>query len=174
MGKSEILAQQVRVMQIIKSALIMGVVSFAVFVVFGSQRAQDIDPQIVWLLAGFGGLMIFLRILVPPLIARTFLQQIAAGTWQPKSARVRLPGSDEGKLAAVYQTQMMIGSGLLEAGAFANLFACMTRGHIVSWVFSGILLLGLIIDFPTLSSVKRWIDSKLVWINDERRLARRS
>ena len=85
-----------------------------------------------------------------------------------------VPDTDEGKLIEVYQMQMIVGSAFLEGGAFANLFACMTTGHVVSWIFAGVLLVGLIIDFPMLLSVERWIDSKITWINDERRIAGRS
>lgn len=173
MGRSEILANQVRVMQIIKAALILGVVGFAAFVIFLAPRPQAVNPDMVWLMAGFGGLMIFLRMLLPSLISRNFLHKIVAGTWQPTNAEMPMLVTDEGKLLMLYQMRMIFGSALLEGGAFANLFACMTTGHVVSWIISGILVLGLSIDFPIQISVEQWIDSKLAWINDERRIAGR-
>jgi hypothetical protein len=162
-------------MQIIKFSLIMGVTVFAAYVLFMRRgQAQNDNPIMVWVQVALGVSVIIARLIVPPRIVRQGLRQIAAGTWSPTAnPHVPLPTTDEGRLAAVYQVQMIVGSGLLEGGAFGNLVACMLTGHVVSWIMTGILWLGLVIDFPTRLGVERWIDDKLAWIRDERSMGER-
>jgi hypothetical protein len=170
-------AMPLRTMQIIQFALIAGVTAFAGYVLLVHKRPQGApDMNTVWILAGLGGFVILQRLFVPSLIARNALRQIAAGTWNFGASRAPgppVPPTDEAKLVTVYQTKMIIGSALLEGGAFANLLGAMLSGHMVSWILSAVLWLGMIIDFPTRGRVERWVESKLAWIRDERRLSGR-
>jgi hypothetical protein len=167
------LSAHVRVMQIIKFSLIMGVTVFAAFVLFLDQGQKQNNEIVVWIQFGLGVAVIVARLFVPAAIVRSGLRRIAAGTWAvATNPNVPVRATDEGRLAALYQTQLIIGSALLDGGAFANLVACMMTGHLVSWIMTGILWLGLVIDFPTRLGVERWIEDKLAWIRDERNLSR--
>ena len=174
--KVPLLETRVRTMQIIKISLIMGVTMFAAYILLAAPPPQQAENPMVWMMVALGAIAIVARLIVPSVITKSTLRRIATGNWPlpgTNRGRMPVPTTDEEKLLLLYQMKMIIGSALLEGGAFANLVGCLTTGHIASWVMSGILWLGLMVDFPTKLSVERWVESKLAWISDERRLTSR-
>jgi hypothetical protein len=166
-----ILAQTVRISQIIRFALIAGPASFAAYLLVNLPKAQDDSHFTSWLMAGFAVVVVMLRLVVPLLVTGKLRSAIASG----KSVHQHLPvdrfGTDENKLCAVYQTQMLIGAALLEGAAFANLAAYMIEAQIMSLAIAVGLLIGMLVDFPTLASVGAWIKRQQRLLDEERMLA---
>jgi hypothetical protein len=168
LGTAFSLDAHVRNLQIIKFGLISGVVIFAIVIVFAIPKPNPpADPLFVWIMAGFGVIAVLARMVVPRLLVKAGVQRIATGAGgSPDSSQ-----AVDAALAGLYQVQMIVGSAILEGGAFGNLASCLMTGHALSWVVTGFLWLGLVFDFPTRSAVERWIAEKRTWIGDERSLA---
>lgn len=159
-------AQVVRVSQIIQFALIMGITSFggvALMQVLG--RVQPPDPSLLpWIMLGFGVLMLALRLIIPGSVGRQQLKRLAAtGT-----------DVDDATLATVYQTQQVIGSAFLEAGAFANLFSFMATSEPLGAGVAVLLAIGILIGFPTMGRVETWLAGQRQTLRDEQQLLRLS
>src|ERR1017187_1966142 len=122
------LGTKVLTMRIIVGALVMGVVTFAAIACFHVYGQQTADAQTEkGSILSFVSLGVFTSgavasFLVPALVFRHTLAQIAAGTWTaPKGQDPKDFEDDAGKLLVARQTALIIGLALLEGPAF---FAC--------------------------------------------------
>ncbi len=132
------LAAQVRVMQIIVAALAMGVVTFALLLLLVVRPVPDEgEPLFVYVGLGLGLLATLAGVTVPRLCAN------------------QMPAT-----VATYQTTLIIGAALFEGAAFFNLIAYMIEGQVLSLVVAAILLLFMILLFPTVSRVHDWLESR--------------
>ena len=145
---NEDLTPQVRTMQIIAAALMMGVVIFALIVVAQGSLNQPAGGNTVALMgAGFALLMFVMHLTVPGMMA--------------KSAAGRVQGeNDAGRWIGIYQTKLIIGMAMLEGAAFFNLIACMSEHNWWSLAVAGGLVLTMLIQFPTRSRVEQWIETQ--------------
>jgi hypothetical protein len=134
----ELLAQQVRLMQVVVLAMAMGVLMLGVIV------AVVLRPEVK-----NDGLMIAyvgLAAAVLCAIAGLTLPRLIAGK-QPASV-------------GTYQTKLIVGAAIFEAAAFLNLIAYMLEGQFYSLVAAGILLLLILMHLPTVRSVQDWLESR--------------
>jgi hypothetical protein len=151
----------------------MGIVTFAAvsFVIKPADVAER-NLSLVWILAGFGIMTAIVRMVVPSLIVGQARKRVAAGTFEtPGSANSALL-TDEDKLAAIFQTQIIIASALLEAGALANVTAFLMHRQWPSLVLAGVLLVGVLIDFPTQRSAEEWVERQKRLMREEQMLGR--
>jgi len=172
----------VRTAQIIKAALVMGVMTFGAIVVFlslnpqapaGDPAATPAPLVICYIGAGGAALMIVARVVVPNLIAASHRRQIAAGTWTTPSRHGNtniLPAdaTHADRLYPVYMIRMIVGDALLEGAAFFNLVAFMVEGQVWNAAIAGVLAFLIAVTFPTRSSVDGWVEQQLALLEMER------
>lgn len=134
----ENLTPQIRVMQVITGAMVTGVAFFALIVVAiaepSDEERQPLISLVAVLLAVFAGIAAFV---VPRLTSRR-----ASPT--PES----------------YQTQLIVGLALLEGAAFFNLVAYLIEAQLYTLAIAGMLAFVMMLRFPTLRSVRDWIERR--------------
>lgn len=151
--------QQLRVMQIIAVALMMGVLMFFGVVLVstkGEVFGQNGPSFLTMFAAAFAGVMVVSHIVVPLMVARSQLK-IATGQ-APADQTVE---SRTSSLAAVFQVQLIIALALLEGAAFFNLIVLMTDKHVMSTVLVACLILLMVLKFPTRTKVSWWVQNRL-------------
>jgi hypothetical protein len=131
-------------------------------------------PLITYLAVGMGIAGLVLSFVIPNMIVASARRKIAKGMWTPpvkqdptKLAQI-LPAGDTGKLAFVYQTQLIIGSALCEGMAFFATIAYMLERNPLALGMALILLAGLVIRIPTRNRVNAWIDQQQSKLQMER------
>lgn len=167
------IAGVVRTSQIIVSALAMGVVTFAVVVVFFVSGGPAAKGNLLTLLAiVFAGAALVLGFVIPQFVTAANRRKIAAGTWPSSPNQGPVPDSDTGKLALTYPAKMIVAAALFEGGCFFALTVYMIERQPLSLVAAAVLLLCLLAHFPTLGRVEAWIEEQLRRVEDERRFSR--
>jgi hypothetical protein len=195
MNDPDVLEPITRTCQIIVSAMIMGVVCFLIIVMFlvptainpgpapvaGGPGAPNIPqlagpgvPLFTYLALGMGIAGLVLSFVVPSVFVASARRKIAKGMWTPPAtsdaaqfARFAAAG-DTGKLAVVYQTQLIIGSALSEGMAFFAGLAYMLERNPLALGMALILLAGLAVRIPTRDRVNAWIDQQQSRLQMER------
>jgi hypothetical protein len=77
---------------------------------------------------------------------------------------------DVAPLAAIYQTQTIIGAALIEGAAFLAGIAYMLEQRQISLYVAGALLVLIASQFPTVSRLEGWIENELAGIQQMRQL----
>jgi hypothetical protein len=171
MTDSDALQPITRTCQIIVGALIMGVVIFLAIVLLvtpvgGAAIAAPGDsslPVITYVAVALGLIDLVLSFVVPKInVART-RRQIALE--KPKQL---YPAGDTGKLAQLYQTQLITGAALLEGGAFFAAIAYMLERNPMALAATLVLLCDLVARFPTADRINAWLDRQLGLLQEER------
>jgi hypothetical protein len=188
----------VRTCQIIVGALIMGVVFFLIIVLVavppllnaapavgeGAAAAPGVappnDPQlplITYIAVAVCLLELILAFVIPPTTVNRSRGQIAhAGSDKTRGdvaaeAKKSEPASDTAKLAALYQNQLIIGSALLEGGAFFAGVAYMVERRPIALAAAILLLVVLALRLPTADRIHSWIDRQLALLKEQRQAA---
>ena len=155
--------QELRVLQIIAVALMMGLLMFfgVVLVVTRGDIFGQGNPGIMTMIAaGFAGLMIVNHLVIPALLAKAQLNKLKSEDPSPKDS-----DRTNNSLLAIYRIQLIITLALLEGAAFFNLISVMLEKHMIS-VIAAVVLLGLMVArFPTRTKVSWWIQDKLRELN---------
>jgi hypothetical protein len=145
------LTPRIRVMQLIITALVMGVLFFMGIAIF--QRASgnppvSADQTLLTIALAVAAVMVFARCVVPG--------------WMTSSARRQLLRQkaeiQDGRLLNIYQTQMIAGAALLEGPIFLLLIVYLIQGQLLSLAAGVLLTVGLALQFPTLAGVERWLE----------------
>jgi hypothetical protein len=159
--------------QIIVLALATGVIVFGVIAFFLSFQLDESDAGIlVYAMAALAAAAVLARMLAPALIAARARKAIAAGMWRPAGQAQAIAETLRGRLAEVYLTKTIVGSALLEGAAFANLVAYLLTGRTFSAAISALLLVGILLGFPTGDRVAAWVDGQQRLIEEEEGLAK--
>lgn len=167
----EILPQQrLRVMQIIATALLLGMVIFLAIVLFlvlvqnngaGMAPAGNV-PMISIVAVVLLVVQAPLAFLLPAFVTRSALRQIASGAWRsPAGADPADFSTDASKLLIVRQTMTILGLALLEGAA---LFACVAYLlEAQSFTLAAVLvaLLLMLVNFPTAERVRTWLERQI-------------
>jgi len=155
--------QQLRVMQIIAGALMMGVITFlgVVLVITKGDVLGQGNPGIVTFIAtGFAGLMIVNHLVIPGLVMKAQLNQLKFQDFGQQDAESKVAS-----LLGIYRTRLIMTLALLEAAAFFNLVSVIIENHLLS-LSAAIVLLGLMaVRFPTRTKVSWWVQDKLSELN---------
>jgi hypothetical protein len=160
---------QLRTMQIIVVALCMGVIVFAVYLVLtGSADEQPELGILTFAAIGMAAVNAVISLIVPVFAISRQVRTIANGTWRPTNQQAVAPSTDIGKLLAVYQTALIIGSALLEGAAFFGLAAYMVERHVAGLVVAGICLALILSRFPTRGRLEPWVEDQLRRIKEQR------
>jgi hypothetical protein len=168
------LDQQVRVLQIIVGALMVGVISFGVVaIVLGSGKQGGGDSPVWMIAAGFAVVMLIARHVMGVVMLNGSRRQIANGTWQIPASRGQVDSfpadaTDADRLLAVLQTVTIVQCALPEGAAFFNVIAYIVDGRVASLVMVAVLLLWMSSSFPTRDRVVNWIGRQLELVELER------
>jgi len=172
--ESEHLRGVVRVAQIIILALAGGVCAFGAFALFamkGPQEEGEAAKFIPLAMAAFAAALVVARIVVPMVVVSQARRGIASGKWPARpQPGAQVPETDSGRLAVLFMNKTLIGSAILEAAAFANVFAFWTDGEWYNFGIAVAMLAGILIAFPTHSGVSSWIDRQTRLVREERNL----
>ena len=195
MNDPDVLEPITRTCQIIVIALIMGVSIFLLITLFlvpaainpgpapaaggpGAPALPPLDgpgvPLITYLAVGMGITGLVLSFIIPTVIVTSARRKIAKGTWTPtamsdptQTAKL-YPAGDTGKLAFVYQNQLIIGSALCEGMAFFAGVAYMLERNPLALGMALVSLVCLAIRIPTRDRVNAWIDQQQSMLQTER------
>ena len=185
MTDSDALVPFIRVCQIIVGALVMGVVTFLVIVVVflprfdgggpdAAQAGRADAPQaapatelpiITDVALALGASVLVLSFVIPQVAVTQARGQIAKGT-APKPAKAA--EEDTASLLPVYQTRLIIGSALLEGGAFFATIAYMLERKPMALAAAGVLLGVLLTRLPTALRLRGWLDRQTEILLEER------
>ncbi len=169
---------RLRVMQIISSALLLGVVTFLAIVLFlvlvqnnGAGMAPVGNVPIVSIVAVV--LLIVqvpLAFLLPAFLTRSALRQIASGTWKsPASPDPSDFSTDASKLLAVKQTMTIIGLALLEGAAFLGCIAYLLEAQPFALAVVLVAVILMLVKFPTEGRVRSWLEHQADQLAEVRR-----
>ncbi len=188
----------IRTCQIIVGAMITGVLTLLVIVVVAISPLMNATPAlagegaggaaiaapgnsslpvITYLAVAIGLIDLVLSCVVPKMNADRARRQMApagptaiikGGPSEPKQLD---PAGYTGKLAPLYQTQLIIGAAVLEGGAFFAAIAYMMERNPLALVTAGVLLGALAARFPTSGRVNAWLDRQLGLLREERQSA---
>jgi len=153
---SAVRSQRLRGMQIIVFAMMMGTLTFLGVTLMLNDGAIDGEPDILsWVGLGFAGLMIVVHWAVPGIVAKTALSQV-------DSEAVR-DADNDGRfemLSPVYRTRLIIACAMLEGAACFNLVAYMTTPYLGNLIAAVVLVIMILVRFPTLSRVEFWVQDR--------------
>jgi hypothetical protein len=171
-----------RTLQIVIAALTTGCLIFMVIALFlvqirpGAAAGNEVPPMITYLALGFAGVAVVARIVLPRMIESSARKSIADGTWQfpagnqnsdQLTERLERLG-DAGKLLAVLNTRTIIAGAILEGSAFFALVAYLVEHSPLALAAAIVMILGVALNFPTVSGVTRWIEDQLAAIEQAR------
>ena len=169
-----------RIAQIIVAGLILGCLVFGVIAVFQAGQfggpPGPIPRLLTYMGIGFAVTALLARAVAGSMIAATGRRRIAEGTWSPPSQAgpinrdfIERTG-DAGKLAAVFTTRTIVTGALLEGPAFFLLIAHLMEATPESLVGAAVMVLGLVITFPTHARMVSWIEEQLHEVEQQRQL----
>jgi len=164
----------VRTVQIIVAALAMGVLIFASVTVFQRMnQAPQQDALLAYLAVGFAVTALGMRSVIGGLTVANQRKRIAGGTWSidSRGAGSGLPTNvtDGDRLLFVFQQKTIIESALLEGAAFFVLISFLIVGQWWSLAVAGMLLMMLVVPFPTYDRVENWVRYQLELMELEKR-----
>jgi hypothetical protein len=166
---------QVRTMQIVAAALMLGVAAFAAVVVFvarGPERPAE-EPIVSILAALVFGLNGALSFVVPGFITEKAMRSIVAGQWTPpRDADPATFGTDANKLLAVGQIAMIVRFALLESCAFFGLIAYLVEGQALVLAVPAAAVLLMLMQFPTRARVESRLETQTARLSELRQDAR--
>lgn len=165
-----------RIMQIIMTAMIMGVLFFAAIVLLiGGEAPENEDGGIfviTVIAVCFAMVALVAARLVPPIIQRNMRRNIIDGAQINNniSAEQAAKMGDTKLLTINYQTTMIVGAAILEGAAFMNLAAYMLERQTVGLFVAATMVTAMFFKFPTVMQAENWIADELEIIKASRQL----
>ncbi len=171
----EEIAGQLRTMQIICGSLIAGVTIFLfmTFVVRSGEDAiivqdrLDLSSVLVLIALLAAGLSLLMYYTLPTLVIAGQRQALASGQTDLVSKKLDRSTNETVALAAIYQTQMIIGLALLEGAAFLNTIVFMLEGRALNLGIAVALVVFMATRFPTRTRLDDWIAEQGRLLQDE-------
>ncbi|HEX3600308.1 MAG TPA: hypothetical protein VHU84_09190 [Lacipirellulaceae bacterium] len=148
----------VRTEQIIVGALAFGILNFTGVVMFMSiaeHRGAEVRPLISYTAAIFSFLALFAAFAVPMFLGGP----LRTAALDPSASNNPNPAI---RLANVYRSLLIIRCAILEGAAFFCLTSYIIERYPLSAVLANILLVVLLLQFPTASRVEERIESDLL------------
>lgn len=178
LSNAEAVQSITRVSQIIVGAMVGGLLFFLAMVLVIGRDEPPADwngptgPPMLTVVAFFiasAGLV--LTFLAPSFVVAKGLKRLARlgpedlamqDPWKEGGA---LPATDVGALLQLFQTQTIIAAALAEGPAFLALIAYMIDGGPLPLGISGLLIVAMMVRFPTIDRVHVWLDEQLARLN---------
>lgn len=146
----------IRTSQIITVALIAGVVIFALAAQLLLPDGPAPQPFIAWIALAFAVPLIALRYVIPGMLVKASL----------KDARQNIGHFTPNQLRPVFQTRLILGLAMLEGAAFFNLVAYLLERQWFSMAAAGVLVLLMVMMFPTLNQYENWVHEFELLLNN--------
>jgi hypothetical protein len=169
--------KRVLTIQIIAGSMLTGVllaVGLMVFLVYGQNNGHGMAPPadlpLISLIAvGMAVITFPLGLILPRIISRRAMQQIAVGTWTPPpNVDPASFSSDAAKLVAIRQSSMIIGLALLEGTGIFGAIAFLLEGQPFVLVVPSVAIVLMIVQFPTEGKMRAWVSEQLERLGAER------
>ncbi len=134
-------------------------------------------PLITLIAVAFGIMNLAMSFVVPKLVVdqgrrKTALEgPDAVAKSDPTGPKQLYPAGYTGKLAVLFQTQLIIGAALLEAAAFFAVIAYLLERSPIALLTALVLLGVMFTRFPTGDRVNNWLDQQLSLLQEERQSA---
>jgi hypothetical protein len=146
-------------MQIIAGALIQGVIIFFVVVFFLPIPPNRLAVLNSYIGLGFALLAMVMSLVVPNIIMASAKTSLVKG--KPIELLKQFGEVSNlgflAPLAGLFQTRMIIAMALLEGAAFFNLVSYMMERQPFTLAVVGMLLLALVMNFPTRRGLETWL-----------------
>lgn len=167
---SEDLARStVRTVQIIVGALVTGVLVFAgIAVLQRINRPPQQEALLAYLGAGFAATALGVRSVIGCITAASFRKRIASGSAPIAPSIASGNPTDGDRLLLAFQQKTIIESALVEGAAFFVLVTFLTVGQWWSLGISAVLVVVLLVPFPTFDRVENWVKYQLELLDLER------
>lgn len=154
---SALAAASVRPLQIITAALVAGVVMVTgvMLVLNGGELKQE--PELIsWIGIGMAVVMTINHFVIPGVVAGAALKKISGD-------QIRSVGTDEkfALLSPIFSQRHIIAVAILEGAAFLNLVFYMVTSFVGNLAAACILLMLILIRFPTPSRVDFWVQDRI-------------
>ena len=167
----------VRTLQIIHIALAMGVGVFLAMSVLVLRSGKLFAPD-PWTLGAstplsliavlFAVVLLIAHIAVPRAMTQTQRRALARGQSTIEGGVGQ--SSEPAFLLALYQTQMIVGSALVEGAAFFATIVYFVEGKAIPLILAAGLLALLLSRIPTRSGTEAWLDRQQSLLSEERHL----
>ncbi len=167
-------------LQIVVGALIAGCVAFLVIVLvlLGGMPDGDEPLLLTYVAIAFAASALIARMVIPGVIISRGRRKIAQGTWRssqqstlpPACSKFLEQAGDAGKLWMLFSTATIVAAAILEGAAFFMLVVVLVEKSPLALIVALMLILGLMLHFPTHPRTVRWIEDQLRLIEQERQL----
>lgn len=129
-------------------------------------RSQVYVEKLHLIVLAVAGIVLPVSFVLPWLIVRSRRRGIASGTWPKLLEQSNSPGpfspealsSDTGKLAFLFAAQLGLGSFINTFALFLASVAYLFTRDLVTLAVAIVLLVGVVVRFPTRARVAGWID----------------
>lgn len=164
--RSEV-ATVTRMLQIIVSALVVGVVVLAFLAWRRAPRPPEPGGLLDMIGLALAGAAVVAAWIVPGAIMAGARRRVAAGE-DPMPLQGTPITTMAGKLAAAGVARTLVGCAMLEGAALFNGIVHMIHGTTANLIAMGVLFLLLLTWFPTRHGVETWVTQQQRLIRDER------
>lgn len=142
-------SQMLVICKVIASALVFGVLVFAVIaIVFRLGEPPEPRALVSTIAAVFAA---------GTVVVRQLVLSVMSGRSVPSQSDVTRSATTSLQL---YQTRMIVGLALLEGAAFFNIVAYLVEGHWWPFLVVGALLAWMIAAYPTRTRLQQWIEDR--------------
>jgi hypothetical protein len=153
----EDLAGQVRVMQIILAALVMGMVFFLLVACLAGGMGNGFGPppMLTTMALGMAAIMVVARMVVLPMVTSIGRRKIAGSIPETSRGASSRAAADDTtgrivwQLVALYQTRLIVGAAMLEGAVFFLLVTFLVEHSLWSLGTAIVLILAVAAHFPT-------------------------
>lgn len=174
----EALNPQLRVVQVIVSALVAGALSFLIITVFmasktgpaSEAKTTEGSPLIFYVGLAATVLAIMARLVVPNAIEAAGRRALAAEPL-PHPGTPADRSNLDGRLMALYQRRLIVAAALIEGPTFLLSTAYMLEHSQAALIVAMVMIALIAIHFPTQSRVSNWLAHQRWLVEEERALA---
>lgn len=154
-----------KTIQIIAGALIMGVVTFGVIVIVVSMEKEPTEkPFMTYIAIAFGGLMLLASTGVSNLLGQLAINHaVKEGEFTKETTKEDYDQS----LLQKFQIKKIIGLAMLEGSAFLAIVCYFMEKNSLSLVTGAVLVLAMIVQFPTTTRINNWIEYQIELIQSK-------
>lgn len=145
----QIIAPNVRTLQIVTGALVQGAIVFGVIALFVGGFDADAQPTMLsYIGIGAGVFTLAMHFIVPP-----FVQNVQLNALRDDSFRSLSLSEKAGRVFPVLQTTHIIACALLEGGAFMNLVMFLIDSWVGNLLAAVVLIAFILLKFPTTTNM---------------------
>ena len=112
------------------------------------------------------------RVLVDYSRRRLAAEMAAPEAFGGRASGLLIEQKDAQCLLGIHQSKTILLVGVLEGAAFLNAVMFLIEGDFLSLIAIALLLIGIVMQFPTTNRLSNWLEDQLRQLREERALAR--